>query len=89
MPGGNGRGLEGFGPRTGRGFGYCSGYKQPGFITGKRGRKCYNRNQRRFGFRGESGELSNEGLKKKIENTEKYLNELKKMVENNTEREEK
>ncbi|MEO0288882.1 MAG: DUF5320 domain-containing protein [candidate division WOR-3 bacterium] len=89
MPGGNGRGPEGFGPRTGRGFGYCSGYKQPGFMTGGRGERCYFRNRRRFIFKGVSGELSNEMLKQEIENTEKYLNELKKMVENTTEREEK
>ncbi len=31
MPGGDGRGPAGFGPRTGRGLGYCAGYDSPGF----------------------------------------------------------
>jgi len=31
MPGGDGRGPAGAGPRTGRGLGYCNGYDSPGF----------------------------------------------------------
>jgi len=34
MPGGNRTGPEGYGPRTGRGLGYCSGYDSPGFAKG-------------------------------------------------------
>lgn len=33
MPRGNRTGPMGAGPRTGRGFGYCSGYDAPGFAT--------------------------------------------------------
>lgn len=31
MPGGDGIGPTGYGPRTGRGLGYCTGYDSPGF----------------------------------------------------------
>jgi len=33
MPRGDRTGPNGFGPRTGRGLGYCSGYSTPGYIT--------------------------------------------------------
>jgi hypothetical protein len=33
MPGGDGTGPAGLGPRTGRGMGYCSGYPAPGYAT--------------------------------------------------------
>ena len=39
MPGGDRTGPEGYGSRTGRGLGYCSGYDSPGFTKGSsRGR---------------------------------------------------
>jgi len=34
MPGGDRTGPEGFGSRTGRGLGYCSGYDSPGSAKG-------------------------------------------------------
>ncbi len=34
MPGGDRTGPAGYGPRTGRGLGYCSGYDSPGFTRG-------------------------------------------------------
>jgi len=34
MPGGDRTGPEGYGARTGRGLGYCSGYDSPGFTKG-------------------------------------------------------
>ena len=34
MPWGDGTGPLGFGPRTGRGLGFCSGFNSPGFIKG-------------------------------------------------------
>ncbi|HOG64480.1 MAG TPA: DUF5320 domain-containing protein [Spirochaetota bacterium] len=34
MPRGDRTGPQGFGSRTGRGLGYCSGYNQPGYVTG-------------------------------------------------------
>jgi len=34
MPGGDRTGPEGYGSRTGRGLGYCSGYDNPGFVKG-------------------------------------------------------
>ncbi len=33
MPGGDGTGPWGWGPRTGRGAGFCSGYGMPGFMN--------------------------------------------------------
>ncbi|MGD9963156.1 MAG: DUF5320 domain-containing protein [Thermoplasmata archaeon] len=33
MPGGDRTGPGGYGPRTGRGLGYCSGYDAPGFAS--------------------------------------------------------
>ncbi|NLI70166.1 MAG: DUF5320 domain-containing protein [Firmicutes bacterium] len=33
MPGGDGTGPRGFGPRTGRGAGFCSGYAWPGYAA--------------------------------------------------------
>ena len=33
MPRGDRTGPNGYGPRTGRGLGYCSGYSTPGYIT--------------------------------------------------------
>ena len=41
MPMGNGTGPAGYGPRTGRGAGYCNGYDVPG---------SYNRGRRRRPF---------------------------------------
>jgi len=39
MPGGDRTGPAGYGSRTGRGLGYCSGYDSPGFTKGfSRGR---------------------------------------------------
>ena len=32
MPRGDRTGPMGYGPRTGRGYGYCSGYDQPGYM---------------------------------------------------------
>ena len=34
MPSGDRTGPMGFGPMTGRGFGYCAGYPTPGFARG-------------------------------------------------------
>lgn len=33
MPGGDGTGPVGFGPRTGRAMGYCAGYPAPGYAN--------------------------------------------------------
>jgi len=38
MPGGDRRGPEGMGPKTGRALGYCSGSGQPGYMSGGYGR---------------------------------------------------
>jgi len=35
MPFGDGSGPGGLGPRTGRGFGFCSGYDHPGYRMGR------------------------------------------------------
>jgi hypothetical protein len=34
MPGGDRTGPAGYGPRTGRGLGYCAGYSRPGYTRG-------------------------------------------------------
>jgi hypothetical protein len=48
MPRGNGNGPEGFGPRTGKGAGFCNGFDHPGFVnSGMGGRRAgfgYRRN---------------------------------------------
>jgi hypothetical protein len=49
MPGGDGTGPMGLGPRTGRGMGYCAGYPVPGFANPGFG---YGRGFRRFWGRG-------------------------------------
>ncbi|HFD05070.1 MAG TPA: hypothetical protein ENJ25_02880 [Firmicutes bacterium] len=33
MPYGDGTGPNGFGPRTGRGLGFCNGYNTPGYLN--------------------------------------------------------
>ena len=38
MPGGDRTGPWGFGPRTGRAMGYCSGYNMPGYVNPRYGR---------------------------------------------------
>lgn len=35
MPYGDGSGPGGMGARTGRGFGYCSGFNHPGYVMGR------------------------------------------------------
>lgn len=45
MPGGDGTGPMGWGPRSGRGAGYCSGYHRPGYDNAFPGRGF-----RGFGF---------------------------------------
>ena len=58
MPRGDRSGPDGYGPRTGRGLGYCNGYDTPGFARGSgrgfgRGfgfrRNTYSRNWRKLG----------------------------------------
>lgn len=39
MPGGDGRGPRGFGPRTGRGAGFCAGFAGPGYANPFPGRR--------------------------------------------------
>ena len=45
MPGGDRRGPSGYGPMTGRGMGFCSGYDRPGFANNYpgrgMGRRCF------------------------------------------------
>lgn len=44
MPRGDRTGPEGYGPRTGRALGYCSGYDSPGYTKGiPRGGRGYGR----------------------------------------------
>ena len=43
MPGGDGTGPLGLGPRTGRGMGYCAGYNRPGFMVPGIGRRFFRR----------------------------------------------
>lgn len=39
MPGGDGSGPMGWGPRSGRAAGYCSGYERPGYANPIPGRR--------------------------------------------------
>lgn len=41
MPGGDGTGPQGFGPRTGRAAGYCAQYPVPGYANPNLGRGFY------------------------------------------------
>jgi len=43
MPGGDRTGPRGFGPMTGRGFGYCAGYSAPGYANPIPGRGWFGR----------------------------------------------
>lgn len=51
MPGGDRTGPQGYGPRTGRGLGYCSGYGRPGYANPpfRRGYGFFGRRGRGFG----------------------------------------
>ncbi len=50
MPRGDRTGPDGFGSRTGRGLGYCSGYNSPGFTRGTpRGGGFFGGRGRNFG----------------------------------------
>jgi len=52
MPGGDRRGPSGFGPMTGRGMGFCSGYDRPGFANNYSGRGFARRGFGGAGFGG-------------------------------------
>lgn len=45
MPGGDGAGPLGWGPRSGRGMGYCAGFGAPGY-----GRPFFGRRFRGYGY---------------------------------------
>lgn len=49
MPGGDGTGPWGRGPRSGKGAGYCSGYHRPGYAAPFPGRRFWGGN---YGFSG-------------------------------------
>jgi hypothetical protein len=43
MPGGDGTGPVGIGPRTGQGAGFCAGYPTPGYLSPVAGRGFWGR----------------------------------------------
>ena len=54
MPGGDGTGPNGMGPRTGRGMGFCNGYNSEGYANPSFQRRGFGRRMGRgrgFGFR--------------------------------------
>ncbi|HQP52353.1 MAG TPA: DUF5320 domain-containing protein [Syntrophorhabdaceae bacterium] len=55
MPGGDGTGPLGFGPMTGRGAGFCSGYGIPGYANSLFGRGYRAFGRGRIGGRGGRG----------------------------------
>lgn len=55
MPGGDGTGPMGQGPRTGRGAGYCSGYNMPGYANPLPGQGFWGRGPGRGGRMGGGG----------------------------------
>lgn len=95
MPCRDGSGPGGLGPRTGRGFGFCSGFSHPGNTPGRGfgrgGGRGFGRGFRAgFGFSMpdafiQSPQYSPEEEKKYLENQistmEKTVKELKKRVE--------
>ena len=107
MPRGDRTGPDGFGPMTGRGFGFCAGFNSPGFTRGggvgrgfsRRGgfwgRGFWGRGFRHFGRfnnapyykpyfeRPENYFAADnmESIKEEITSVEKYLKELKEMLE--------
>jgi hypothetical protein len=52
MPGRNGRGPMGMGPKSGRGAGYCGGVGAPGYVNAGPGRETGVGTGRGFGFMG-------------------------------------
>lgn len=73
MPGGNKKGPENEGPRTGRGLGYCAGNDQPGYLNeteeqeigfarGRRGAGWRNKTGRGAGRNRRGGETRGLGL---------------------------
>ncbi len=107
MPWGDGTGPDGFGPRSGRGLGFCNGYNSPGYFKRARGFGYFGgRGRRFFGNRswgpywGSRVDLpynynpnyfqpSNDEIKNEISNVERYLDDLKKMLEKSNEKEQK
>ena len=82
MPRGDGTGPAGFGPATGRGRGYCTGYDGPGFMN--YGFRCRDRFLgRRFGRRrfGGYGLRTDYGLDVTEEEEKDILKEEKKEIE--------
>ncbi|MEN8153450.1 MAG: DUF5320 domain-containing protein [Acidobacteriota bacterium] len=49
MPYGDRRGPDGYGPRSGRGLGYCNDFDSPGYTKGSSGRGFGRRNGNNFG----------------------------------------
>ncbi|MHA1585373.1 MAG: DUF5320 domain-containing protein [Promethearchaeota archaeon] len=47
MPGGDGKGPNGKGPKSGRGLGRCSGNDKPGYVQDKPKRRINGRGQGR------------------------------------------
>ncbi len=95
MPWGDRTGPLGLGPRTGRGFGYCTGNNVPGYMVGGRGMglgRGFGRGYGRgFGFRGAgwgfrgyypyaSYRLSEEEEKRYLEDQKRWLEEELKYV---------
>ena len=96
MPGGDGTGPTGLGPRSGRSVGFCAGYPHPGYVnTGfrrgvgrgqgiGRGRRYYQRywmHPRPF-FRGVTPQINQEQEKSHLENMIKELEEEIKSLQN-------
>ena len=87
MPGRDGTGPMGFGPRTGRSAGFCAGFSEPGYINSNPGRGFNGRFSRRRmfcrrpyyqnfynpTFRGVVTEQNKDMEKSYLEETVKYL----------------
>ena len=90
MPRGDGRGPMGYGPKTGRGLGYCAGYNQPGYMNnGFGGGRGFGRGYGRGygiygGYRGYGGyySLNNEEEKNVLNNQIRLLEEELKNAKN-------
>ncbi len=83
MPWGDRTGPLGYGPRTGRGLGYCSGNTVPGYMVGGRGLGFGRGYGRGYGFRGAGWGFRGYYAPYPIspENEKRYLEDQKRWLE--------
>jgi hypothetical protein len=78
MPGGDGTGPMGWGPRSGRGAGYCAGYNRPGYANAVPRRRAWGYGFQRPWFYGEQLTDEKTALKRQAE----LLRDQVRLIEN-------